>query len=387
MANQIDTQTKRMRLKPRREAYWARIQAGCFVGFRRSSFNDNGGTWLARYRDPETSKQHWRPLELPAHLPPGAYDAAVKEARKWFESLEAGAKPKGGTVEEAAENYLKYIGVKKGERTKADAEGRIRRYIKPTFGALQVDKLTTAKINNWLHDFVPKKGTAEQIRKAKVSANRNLAALKAILNYAHRNGLATSTAAWDRVESFKKVDGTRDVFLDEKQLKRLLDNCEGHFKDLVISGALTGARYGELCALRVKDLDTDANVLNIREGKTGPRIVPLTADMLRHFKRLAKDKLPEAPLLTRDGSNPWRHSDQDELFRDAAAKAKLPPGSVFYSLRHAFIASAIVAGADIFTVSKVTGTSVLMIQKTYGKLLQDVAREAMTRAMTISIQA
>src|SRR5690606_40089965 len=50
-------------------------------------------------------------------------------------------------------------------------------------------------------------------RKAKDSANRNLATPKAALNLAYRMGLVSTTAQWDRVESFQKVGRRRERFL------------------------------------------------------------------------------------------------------------------------------------------------------------------------------
>jgi len=46
-----------------------------------------------------------------------------------------------------------------------------------------------------------------------------------------------------------------------------------------------------------------------------------------------------------------------------------------YTLRHSWITDAIVAGMDLLTVSKLAGTSLLMIEKHYGHLVQDGARE------------
>lgn len=65
--------------------------------------------------------------------------------------------------------------------------------------------------------------------------------------------------------------------------------------------------------------------------------------------------------------------------RDAAKAARLPKGTVFYTLRHTFIASAITGGVDIHTAAKITGTSVRMIEQHYGKLLHDDARERLNR--------
>ena len=125
--------------------------------------------------------------------------------------------------------------------------------------------------------------------------------------------------------------------------------------------------------------------MTIREGKTGERIVPMTPDMAKHFSKLARGKLPEAYLLTRDDGKPWGHSDQDKLMRAAVKKAKLPREVVFYTLRHSFIAQAISVGLDIYSVAEITGTSIAMIERHYGKLLKGRVREAMTRASILSV--
>lgn len=386
MANKIDSKTKRDRLKPRREPYWAKVRAGAYVGYRRSSNSEKGGSWIARYRG-EEGKQYYRALELPNHLTPNEYDTAVAEASKWFDSLKAGVKPKAGTIGEAADDYLKDLQVRKGDKAKTDAEGRIRRYIRPKFGDTRIDKLTTADLRSWVNDFVPQKGTSEQVRKAKASANRNLRTFKALLNHAHSNGHAISSLAWDRVKAFekKKVEVARKAFLSREQLQALIDKTSGGFRQLVIAAALTGARYGELCTLRVRDLDKAAGFLRVTEGKTGARDIPLTADIRQHFTELAKNKLPDAYLLTKDDGTPWGHSDQDELMRDAVKAAKLPRDVVFYTLRHSFIAFAVSSGMDIYSVAKVTGTSIKMIEDHYGKFLKDRVIEAMTQASIVSV--
>ncbi len=89
--------------------------------------------------------------------------------------------------------------------------------------------------------------------------------------------------------------------------------------------------------------------------------------------------MPGGYLLTRDDGLPWQHSDQDELMREAVKKARLPQGTVFYTLRHTFIANALTGGVDIHAVAKLCGTSVRMIELHYGKLLHTDAQEKLNR--------
>ena len=259
------------------------------------------------------------------------------------------------------------------------ADGRIDRHVNPKLGPRPLDRLTTADIEGWRNGLVPRGLDDEGSRRAKDSANRNLATLKAILNHAWRTGLVGTKDAWARVEKFKGMGEARKVFLTADQRGRLLDQCDGAFRDLIEAGFLTGARYGELRALLVSDYDKGRRVLSIRQGKTGPRSVPLSDAATRLFDRLRHGKLPAAPLLARDDGQAWQHSDQDKFMREAARKARLPNGTVYYTLRHTFIANALTGGVDIHTVAKLCGTSVAMIEKHYGKLLHSDARDKLNR--------
>ena len=47
-------------------------------------------------------------------------------------------------------------------------------------------------------------------------------------------------------------------------------------------------------------------------------------------------------------------------------------------LRHSAITTMVLGGVDIFTVAKISGTSVQMIQKHYGHLQREHARKALS---------
>ena len=99
----------RNRLAPRRDSYWQRIEAGCFLGYRKMAA-DVAGTWLARSRDAVTGKQLHKPLgefsEYPAHT---RFDIAGKAARHWFAHVGRGGKAVEITVKTACERYVQYL--------------------------------------------------------------------------------------------------------------------------------------------------------------------------------------------------------------------------------------------------------------------------------------
>ena len=59
------------------------------------------------------------------------------------------------------------------------------------------------------------------------------------------------------MKAFKGVGEARKVILTDAELQRLIDACEPGLRELVLIGAWTGARLGELTGARVRDLDRD----------------------------------------------------------------------------------------------------------------------------------
>jgi len=374
MASLIDTKAKRDRLTKRREPYWHKLRLGGYIGHRVGA---NGGSWIARYRD-EDGKQNYKSLILRSHLPQNEFDAATAEANKWFDSIEEGNRAKPGTLQEAADYYIQRLEHDKDKRAVKDAQGRINLHILPKLPNILLDRLREGHILNWHKSFIVE-GSPDEMRKSRATANRNLSTLKAILNRAYKSGLVSSKNAWKDVNKFSDTHKAREDFLERDQIKRLLDASEGNFKILLTAGALTGARYGELAKLKVRDLDRQHDILNIPKDKTNARHFPLTKQTKAFFVEQAKGKLPEATLLTKNGVDPWGHGDQTKLMREVAEKAELPRSIVFYTLRHSFIADLIDKKMNIFNIAKITGTSIEMIERHYGKLFKDRVIEVLER--------
>lgn len=149
-------------------------------------------------------------------------------------------------------------------------------------------------------------------------------------------------------------------------------------RDLIECVALTDCRPGDpsLC-LRS---DYDGRTASVRfRSKDHDRKIPLSRAATALFDRLAKGKLPKTHLFTQDGKKVWTPTDWSELVRDAAARAELPAGVTLYTLRHCWITDAIVGGMDLLTVAKLAGTSLAMIEKHYGHLVQGAARDKLAQ--------
>jgi integrase len=419
----IDTKRGRDALAPRREPYWQKLSRGRYLGIRK--LTSGHAAWVARYRDDEGA-QHYSALgEVSESL---GFDQAKEVAESWMRSAEHGVSDRrnDGTRATVADTCLEYVRALQSEgRKKAahDAHLRFRRTVYGDAGdgelglpgrpavmrattktatrgagpdpsgsrtgrrkwepiahsiaSTPLIKIRAPRLRKWHLDLV----TAGLSR---ASANRTLTALKAALNLAVADRRVSATVAqeWAEVAPLKGASRRRELFLDVMQRRALLAKSHGGVRRLLEAVMHTGCRAGELTNARRSAFDARTKSLSVT-GKTGVRTIPLTPAAVALFAQFAKDKMPNAFLLTRDDGKPWAHSDWDELVKEAAARAQLPVGTCLYTLRHSFITQSLLDGVSTLEVSKIVGTSLAMIEKHYGHLVQDTARERLARVQMI----
>jgi integrase len=114
--------------------------------------------------------------------------------------------------------------------------------------------------------------------------------------------------------------------------------------------------------------------------------VPLPPGACAHLKECAKGKTSRAWLISRADGSQWKKEAWRDEIKEAAKKAKLPGATVAYTLRHSLITELVKGDAersmpplDIFTVAKLAGTSVKMIEEHYGHLQREHARSALEK--------
>lgn len=376
---------------PSRDAiYWHKLHAGQHLGLRKTK---TAQTWYARAYDGK--KQVRKALGAFDHLPPNErFSAASKTAEEWFKHLDAGGSTRGITVLEACERYVQALREEKGDAS-ADAEaGYVRRFIaKDKIASIPVDKLVKAHVADWRKRMErkpvaqPKRGkrcrNKEPLpppRKRKpVSVNRNMVTLRAALNLAKADGFATTDLAWAQaLKPIKGVANQRTLYLDRKQRKALIEALPDDAARFVRGLCELPLRPGALAALTVADYDARHKLLCIGHDKAGEgRYIPLPPVTAKLMAEEARGKLPAAPLFARWDGGAWTKDGWMKAIKEAVAAADLPAQTTAYTLRHSVITDLVVGGLDLHTVAKVSGTSVAMIEKYYGKLRQDVARDAL----------
>lgn len=387
----IELVKHRNKLEARREPYWHSLGRGKHLGYRRT---EDGGHWIARDYDEGTRSRQYRALGDLAHIAgTDQFTVASNLASEWFEHLGKGGQSEVITVRDACVRYLRKLRRENGDQSAKDAEGRFTRHV---FGdpvaTIQLHKLKAVHVGQWrdrLRDkpaTMPKRGSncrnkeAQAVRMRSDSAlNRDMTALRAALNLARLDGFVTSSTAWEaKLEPVAKADRRRTTELDKIQRRALLDALEPDIRAFVQGLCLLPLRPGAMAALTVGDFKTRRDELTIGKDKEGEdRTIPVPPATAAFLRKQASGKLPAAPLFARWDGKAWDRDAWKKPIKRAAVAAGLPTGVTAYTLRHSTITDLVVDGLDLFTVAAISGTSVAMIEKYYGKLRETRAREAL----------
>ncbi len=380
--SRIETREARRKLKASRHAYWRQVNLGIFVGYAKGL---KRSTWIARWREGGGYREKRIGAVDDTWDADGSVTFSYAQAVDAVRNVAAGqttATPRfygdGMTVGAAFDAYLAWRAADRPDSSanKTDAQA-LNRHARPSFGSRTVASLTSGELNDWLLSLAKAPPTnraraggrkrrpgidmtdPDVRRRRRLSANRVWNAFRAALNHAwrdERNGIPTD-AAWRRVKPLDVSEADPPRMLDQDELARLVNSAEGEFRSLLRGALFTGARYGELAAMRVGDILADKACVVLRQGKTGKVLVqPLTDEGAEFFETLAAGRKRQDFVFTRASGEAWGKSDQARPMREAAARAKLDDVS-FKVTRATYGKLLLLATKNIELVAKALGHS------------------------------
>jgi integrase len=255
--------------------------------------------------------------------------------------------------------------------TIAGYRSKIDRYIKPIIGEIRLSRLDVVHVEELL-DVMRDKGLSKSTR------HQTREILSGALRHAERRKLVQKN--WARLADAPKGEKGREMSPpDPKRAKMALEAAAklGPTHELLVVLALhTGARRGELCALRWTDLTGDsitiARSLTVTQSewiekptKTGSeRTIPLPPSVLqllkaqrqRHAALYESAGVPNvsAFILSDDGSapwTPWQAYQRWTVIRDACGMADVR----LHDLRHFVATQLIAAGVSAKDVAERLG--------------------------------
>jgi integrase len=288
--------------------------------------------------------------------------------------LDVGASRTFGHLLDEWHAHLESIG--RAPKTLAENKREIERRIRPRLGKVKLRNLTARHLDDAYRSWLTEGLSPSSVR-------RHAAVVSSALSQAVKWGWLESSPATKSTPPPQRLSRTI-VTPSPKDVSVLIKTAEERDSAMALAIALafvTGARRGELCALRWSDFDLDAGVLRISRSiseidnrlvvkgtKTDrSRTIALddrTVAMLnrhldwqRDLARRADSPLMDDPFLLSDNANaalPIRPNQITERFIRTRAKVGMP-NVRFHDLRHASITQMLGFGVDIKTVSTRAG--------------------------------
>lgn len=329
------------------------------------------GRWRARYRDPagkeHTCERFGRKIDAQRWL-----DAKTSE-------LVTGSHvdPRGGrvTVADWSDKWLAgQLHLKATGRTRV--EGIVRVYVVPRWGTTKLRDVTHQDVQAWVTGL-QKGGLSAS------SVQRTHGVLSQILDLAVKDRRLASNPARG-VRQPRKVSKARQ-FLTGDQVEALAVAC-APYGLVVRTLAYTGLRWGEMAALRVRDVDLERRRIDVSRSvtednghlifdtpKTGKRrSVPLPRFLAEQIADATAGKGPDDLIFEGTRGGILRNRNFGRRTFAPAAKAIGVPELTPHGLRHTAASLAISSGASVKDVQRMLGhASAAMTLDVYAGLFED----------------
>lgn len=199
---------------------------------------------------------------------------------------------------------------------------------------------------------------------APATINRSLAALKKALTLAFE--LGHTPANHGAVIKALPPNNAREVFLTPDQVETLAEHCAPAVQAAIWIALYTGARRGEILAMRPEDVGNDSLTIHARNTKTlRTRVIPIVDPLWRW--------LSELPLPYKD------YEGLKSGFQRGRAAAGMEHVN-FHDLRHSCASALVASGADLYTVAKILGHSSITTTQRYSHMQVEQQRVALARA-------
>lgn len=255
----------------------------------------------------------------------------------------------GVTLNVVMERYIEdHLGRKS---SKGMTRQQWKRHGEGDIGTKLVSALDASQLTRWLNALTTKPPTVrgkvqpfdpedpDQVRSREATANRILTNVKAALNWGRKTGKLIPHDApqwWSDVTPFRLGQETRPTVLKAPERQRLLNAAPADFRELLTGALMTGARRGELVALRCGDFDPDTGTVRIYQSKTKKTLTNrLSPEGREFFDSITAGRDPDEHVFLREDGRPWKAGDVQKPMA-AVVKAAGLKGVSFKTMRSTY---------------------------------------------------
>jgi integrase len=334
---------------------------------QRGSVARRGTTWQARYYDAENLRRSRGGFETKT----AAGDWLDRQLEE-VEALRIGERPAPDTIPTVADLVSGYLAAHEVDPATTKKLCYELAHATRAFGDKRVDELRPLHLSTWRATLPPR------------TRHQPFGAFKAVLEHAVTLGLIQTNPAGRIKNKRVRLDESREIrpFESWDDLEAIAEELWEIYAPIPIVLAGTGLRPEELYGLEWRDVDLQADVLSVErvytQGVLKPckksdrqrRRVPLRARVVEALESMPRGFGQTPVFTTKRGQRIEHVTFRMRHWGPALAAAGLEHRGV-YATRHTFATWSIRAGVNLFYLSRVMGTSLTQIDRTYGHLVPD----------------
>ncbi len=198
------------------------------------------------------------------------YDTKESAKRDLYKYEKANFDTHSITIGQMCNAYIESARAKHSYTTLLDTAAYMKNHLSKLFD-IKYEKISSIDLEKFIND-IAEKHTPNV-------ANQALKKIKAVASYCLKHGLISENKF--KVVANLTVENKPHYPLETDEIIAVLNSCEEIYPKsftMIYTGIATGMRYGELCALTVKDIhfESDSNYIHISKQFTKGKLLPHT---------------------------------------------------------------------------------------------------------------
>ena len=321
---------------------------------------------LGRHRQIEPAEARRKALQMLGDIARGNDPTAEREASR-----------RSPTFEEFSQRYLsEWAKPRKKPSGLRNDIGQLNNHILPAMGQLKLGQVSKRHVTE-LH---------QAMRATPYEANRVLAQLSKMFNLAEAWDLrpqGSNPCRW--VTKYKEE--ARKRYLGELELRRLGNELDrlgksGEESPYVVAAInlllMTGARSGEILALRWSYIDFEQGLIHLPDSKTGRKDLEMAAEVREILQSLPRDGGPWVLPGNKEGQHlvnlfkPWSRIRERLNMTDVR----------IHDLRHTFASMSVAANISLPVIGGLMGHKSTATTQRYAHLMRNTGRQAANQVAT-----
>jgi integrase len=272
------------------------------------------------------------------------------------------------TFAELLERYNETV---KGQKSYKDKKSHLV-ILKSYFSGRLLTDITTYDLEHFRNQrrATPIKTRTQTRERSLANVNRVLSTLRHMFSKAVEWNLIEQSPFSRCKHLFYKEDNVRVRYLTEEEESRLLRNCTGHLKPIVLCALNTGMRKGEILTLKWENIRNGFIYLN--KTKTGEtRQIPINKTLTSLFQSLPRHITSEYVFCSKEGKP---YVDIKKSFKSALKRTGIQDFR-FHDLRHSFASKLVSKGAPLKALQELLGHKNIKMTMRYAHLADSVKKD------------